>query len=79
MKSKSKSVVYEVKGIDEGEHLTLMALSADEFTLTVVEPNSYGDDRKAASMALSRLQMRLLVHSATWILSDAAEEGHNDR
>ena len=74
---KSKSPVYEVAGIDEGEHFTLMALSADEFTLTVVEPDSYGDERQAATMALNRYQMRKLVHSATWILSDAAEEGHN--
>ena len=76
---KSKSIVYEVAGIDEGERFTLMALSADEFTLTVVEPDSYGDERQAATMALNRYQMRKLVHSAVWILSDAAGEGHNDR
>ena len=75
---KSKSTVYEVAGIDEGEHLTLMALSAYEFILTVVEPTSYGYDRKAASVALTREQMRELTSLAGTVLINTMEVNHND-
>ena len=74
---KSKSVVYEVEGIDEGEHITLMALSAYEFILTVVEPEAYGDERRAASIALSREQVCELASLTGTVLSNAMEVNHN--
>ena len=61
---KSDSRIHEVEGIEQGEHLLLLALNADEFILTVVEPEDYGDSRQTASMALTRGQMTTLVSSA---------------
>ena len=58
---KDDNRVHEVEGINKGEGLTLMALNANEFILTVVEPEAYGDERQAASMALNREQMRELT------------------
>ena len=80
---KSESQVHEIAGIDKGEHLVLMALNADEFILTVVEPEAYGDERQAASMALTREQLWGLVGSALGVLAetqdDPSEEvNHND-
>ena len=75
---KSESRAYEVEGIDKGEHITLMALGADEFILTVVEPEEYGDDRQAAAMTLTRTQMHSLISSAIVVLSETMEEHHND-
>ena len=75
---KSDSRAQEVEGIDKGEHLVLMALSADEFILTVVEPEAYGDERQAASMALNREQVRKLVSSTLVVLREAMEEYQND-
>lgn len=74
---KSESRVHEVEGIDKGEHLTLMALNADEFILTVVEPEYYGDSRQAASMALSREQMRELASLTGTVLINTMEVNHN--
>jgi hypothetical protein len=65
---KSDSRVHEVEGIDKGEGLMLMALNADEFILTVVEPEAYGDERQAASIALNRKQMRELASLTGTIL-----------
>lgn len=70
---KSESRVHEIEGIDKGEHLVLMALNADEFILTVVEPESYGDERQAASMALTREQMWGLVGSALGALAETQD------
>lgn len=75
---KDDNQVYEVEGIDKGEGLMLTALSANEFILTVLEPEAYGDKRQAASMALNRVQMGDLVFSIGMILSDATEGDHND-
>lgn len=75
---KSDSRVHEIEGIDKGEHLVLMALNASEFILTVVEPEAYGDERQAASMALTREQMRKLVSSTSSVLIETMEVGHND-
>ena len=80
---KSESQVHEIAGIDKGEHIVLMALNADEFILTVVEPEAYGDERQAASMALTREQLWGLVGSALGVLAetqdDPSEEvNHND-
>ena len=58
---KDDNRVHEVEGIGKGEGLTLMALNANEFILTVVEPEAYGDERQAASMTLNREQMRELT------------------
>ena len=65
---KGDSLVYEVEGIDKGEHLVLMALNASEFILTVVEPEAYGDERQAASIALNREQMRELTSLTATVL-----------
>ena len=74
---KRESRVYEVEGIDKGEHLVLMALSTSEIILTVVEPESYGEQRQAASMALSREQLYGLVSSVNDDLFPPTED-HND-
>ena len=74
---KSNSRIHEVEGIDKGEGLTLMALNSDEFILTVVEPRSYGYDRKAASMALNREQMRELASLTGTVLINTMEVNHN--
>ena len=71
---KSDSRAQEAEGIDKGEHLVLMALNADEFILTVVEPESYGYERQAASMALTREQMWGLVGSALGVLAVTQDE-----
>ena len=75
---KDDNRVHEVEGIDKGEGLTLMALNADEFILTVVEPRSYGHDRKAASMALNREQMRELASLIGTVLINTMGVSHND-
>ena len=74
---KGDSRVYEVEGIDKGEHLVLMALNASEFILTVVEPEVYGDERQAASIALNREQMRELTSLTATVLINTIE-GLND-
>ena len=75
---KSDSLVHEVEGIDKGEHLELMALTAGEFILTVIEPEAYGDERQAASMALNRKQLSDLVSSTIAVLFHDMEVNHND-
>ena len=75
---KSESQVHEIAGIDKGEHLELMALNANEFILTVIEPEAYGDERQAASIALSREQMRELTSVAGTMLTNTMEVNHND-
>ena len=75
---KSESHVHEIAGIDKGEHLVLMALNANEFILTVVEPEVYGDERQAASIALSREQMRELTSVTGTVLINTMEVNHND-
>ena len=71
---KDDSQAHEVEGIDKGERLELMALNADEFILTVIEPEAYGDERQAASMALTREQMWGLVGSALSALAETQDE-----
>ena len=71
---KDDSQAHEVEGIDKGERLELMALNADEFILTVIEPEAYGDERQAASMALTREQMWDLVGSALSALAETQDE-----
>lgn len=71
---KDDSQAHEVEGIDKGERLELMALNADEFILTVIEPEAYGDERQAASMALTREQMLGLVGSALSALAETQDE-----
>ena len=74
---KSESQVHEVGGIDKGERLKLMALNANEFILTVIEPEAYGDARQAASIALSREQMRELASLTGTVLINTMEVNHN--
>ena len=75
---KDDNRVHEVEGIDKGECIELMALNADEFILTVIEPEAYGDERQAASIALNRKQMGELVFSIGMVFSAATEGDHND-
>ena len=75
---KSESQVHEIAGIDKGEYLVLMALNANEFILTVVEPEAYGDERQAATIALSREQMRELTSVTGTVLINTMEVNHND-
>ncbi len=74
---KNDSQAHEVEGIDKGERLELMALNADEFILTVLEPEAYGDERQAASIALSREQMRELASLTGTVLINTMAVNHN--
>ena len=65
---KSNSRIHEVEGIEQGEHLLLLSHNGEEFILTVVEPEDYGDSRQAASMALTRTQLHELISSAASVL-----------
>ena len=71
---KSESRVHEVEGIDKGERLELMALNANQFILTVIEPEAYGDERQAASMALTREQLWGLAGSVLGVLAETQDD-----
>ena len=71
---KDDSQAHEVEGIDKGERLELMALNADEFILTVVEPEDYGDSRQSASMALTRTQLHQLISSTLIALYETGDQ-----
>ena len=68
------SRIHEVEGIEQGEHLMLLALNDDEFILTVVEPEDYGDSRQSASMALTREQMTKLISSSLIALYETEDQ-----
>ena len=68
---KSDSRIHEVEGIEQGEYLVLLALNAEEFILTVVEPENCGDCRQTATMALTRTQLTKLISSSLIALYDA--------
>ena len=70
----SKSRIHDVHGIEQGEYLMLLALTADEYILTIVEPEDYGDSRQAASMALTREQLWGLVGSALGVLAETQDD-----
>ena len=70
---KSNSRIHEVEGIEQGEYLMLLALNDEEFILTVVEPENYGDSRQSASMALTRAQLHELISSAATVLYETGE------
>ena len=74
---KSNSRIHKIDGIELGECLELMAHSDEEFVLTVIEPEYYGDSRQAASMALSREQMRELASLTGSALINTMEVNHN--
>ena len=74
---KSDSRIHKIDGIELGECLELMAHSDEEFVLTVIEPEYYGDSRQAASMALSREQMRELASLTGTVLINTMEVNHN--
>ena len=71
---KSNSRIRKVDGIELGECLELMAHSDEEFVLTVIEPEYYGDSRQSASMALTRGQMPTLVSSALAALYETGDQ-----
>ena len=71
---KSNSRIHEVEGIEQGEYLVLLALNAEEFILTVVEPEAYGDERQAATMALTREQLWGLVGSGLGALVETQDD-----
>ena len=70
---KSDSRIHKVEGIEQGEYLMLLALNAEEFILSVVEPEDYGDSRQSASMALTRAQLHELISSAATVLYETGE------
>ena len=74
---KNDNQAHEIEGIDKGERLEIMTLNADEFILTVIEPEAYGDERQAASIALSREQMRELASLTGTVLINTMEVNHN--
>lgn len=71
---KSNSRIHVVEGIEQGEYLMLLALTADEVILTVVEPEDYGDSRQAASMALTRAQMTKLISASLVALYETGDQ-----
>ena len=71
---KSNSRIHEVEGIDKGEYLVLLALNAEEFILTVVEPENCGDCRQTATMALTRTQLTKLISSSLIALYEAGDQ-----
>ena len=59
----------DIKGVSEGESFTISQLvDGDEFILTIVEPDSYGEDRQVASACFSRQQMITIVARLTMAL-----------
>lgn len=70
---KSNSRIHEVEGIEQGEHL-LLSHNGEEFILTVVEPEDYGDSRQAASMALTRTQLHRLISSTLIALYETGDQ-----
>ena len=74
---KNDNQAHEIEGIDKGERLEIRTLNADEFILTVIEPEAYGDERQAASIALSREQMRELASLTGTVLINTMEVNHN--
>ena len=71
---KSNSRIHEVEGIEQGEHLLLLSHNGEEFILTVVEPEDYGDSRQAASMALTRTQLHRLISSTLIALYEIGDQ-----
>lgn len=56
----------DIHGVSEGESLTISSLvDADEFILTVMEPEDYGKTRQVASACFSRQQMITIVARIT--------------
>lgn len=59
----------DIHGVSEGETLTITSLmDADEFILTVMEPEDYGKTRQVASACFSRQQMIAIVARLTMAL-----------
>ena len=71
---KSNSRIHKIDGIELGECLELMAHSDEEFVLTVIEPEYYGDSRQAASMALTRTQLHELISSTLIALYETGDQ-----
>ena len=67
---KSNSRIHKIDGIELGECLELMAHSDEEFILTVIEPEYYGDSRQGASMALTRKQAKKIIEAMKELLND---------
>ena len=67
---KSNSRIHKVDGIELGECLELMAHSDEEFVLTVIEPEYYGDSRQAASMVLTRKQAKKIIKAMKAVLNE---------
>ena len=56
----------DIHGVSEGETFTISSLvDADEFILTVMEPEDYGKTRQVASACFSRQQMITIVARLT--------------
>ena len=56
----------DINGVSEGETFTISSLvDADEFILTVMEPEDYGKTRQVASACFSRQQMITIVARLT--------------
>ena len=59
----------DIHGVSEGETFTISSLvDADEFILTVMEPEDYGKTRQVASACFSRQQMITIVARLTTAL-----------
>lgn len=59
----------EINGVIEGESFTISQLvDGDEFILTIVEPEIYGEDRQVASACFSRQQLITITARITTAL-----------
>ena len=65
----------DIHGVSEGETFTISHLvDFDEFILTVVEPESYGEKQQVASACFSRQQTITIMNSLTEALYPKARE-----
>ena len=67
---KSDSRIHKVDGIDLGECLEIVAHSDEEFVLTIIEPEYYGDGRQVSSMALTRKQAKKIIKAMKVVLNE---------
>lgn len=67
---KSDSRIHKVDGIDLGECLEIVAHSDEEFVLTIIEPEYYGDSRQVSSMALTRKQAKKIIKAMKVVLNE---------
>ena len=72
---KDEAQHHFIEGVSEGELFLISPTEdGDEFILTVLEPESYGEAQQAASACFSRQQMITIVARLTEALQTVAPE-----